>query len=120
MATKKKAGLKALKDVLRLFSDEGRWIRYHEAINSNNMVCSVEDPDAQRFCLMGAINHVTVDLSDASRARERNEASQMLFKTLSRYRKRFLGKPTFIFVNDHQGYEAVLELLHLAIEEAEG
>ncbi len=90
-----------------LISDQQRWCRGSFARGKAGASVPVNDPEARRFCAMGALmlaaNEICNDPTDAC------NLAHEIAKTIS---------PTgsLVFVNDHYGHAAVISLFDKAIE----
>jgi hypothetical protein len=83
---------------------------------TTTVVCSIDHPEVQSFCLSGAVQYVAYTNDIKWR---HIEVLKFLREILEENESHFKYRSVVTF-NDYKGYKAVLELLHLAVEEAEG
>ncbi len=89
-----------------IISDEQHWCRGCYARGKAGTVVAVDDPDARRYCAMGALIVAAWELCND------NAAATNLAHDMAK-----IVSPTgsLVFVNDHFGHSAVLSLFDVAI-----
>ena len=88
-----------------IISDERRWCRGSYARGKAGISVAVNDPDARRYCAMGAL------IVAASELCSDDAAASSLARDIAK-----IVSPTgsLVFVNDHYGHSAVLSLFDVA------
>jgi len=102
--------LEVLRDARESISDPARWTQCVDARTETGKAVRFDDPDAVRWCLMGAVWRSAQKLNKPYRVWD---ASYQSLKDAARRLKMFYILPTTI--NDVVGHAAVLNLLDEAI-----
>lgn len=105
-----KETLQKLEDLL---SDRSKWTTEELARDADGDVVEPEDPTATCFCLLGAAYRVSHE-SDGDYC----NIAGAIRAALNKHAAEFNGETLVTFVNDCQGYDAVMKLIQLAKEEA--
>ncbi len=89
-----------------IISDEQHWCRGSYARGKAGISVAVNDPDARRYCAMGALLLAASELcsDDTTASTLAHDIAKIVSPTGS-----------LVFVNDHYGHSAVLSLLDVAV-----
>ncbi len=89
-----------------IINDEQHWCRGSYARGKAGISVAVNDPDARRYCAMGALLVAASELcsDDLTASNLAHDIAKIISPTGS-----------LVFVNDHYGHSAVLSLFDVAI-----
>jgi hypothetical protein len=98
-------------NALALISDEANWTRGALARNKSGVVCSWDDPEAFRYCAIGALARAVADLFGPSR-----EAGSMALRAANQVLKaNSRSGYVLAHINDFEGHAAVVAMFKRAL-----
>lgn len=107
-----------IKGIIDLFSSPDSWVKHNTALTKDNAVTSAMGPEAAKFCLGGAIIHVSNDVAWQSKPSPIRDQFNDLARARG-YRGNF--KYPFVLFNDDFSttHEDMMLFLKEALYEAE-
>ncbi len=94
---------------LELISDESRWTRGAMARNACRWSCPVEDPEAVRFCAVGAIRRAALELLGEADTGLVDQIEAIVLSTNGQARTNLAA------INDRRGREAIVVMFQKAL-----